>query len=575
MSRRSALEAVGPYFDDSRLPVLGRRALHADVAALSDRVSRRPRRGPADPRTTSITSDSIDLRRRALDQLPRLPRRLVPARACPGLRLPRSSTSSARRPSSSRRSTRSSTATAARRAPTSRRDPGRSALAAQSRASRPGRSGSCSASTGSSGSSTARATPARAQPDAGLRARRRRWLTSAGGVMPSGARVALLARHPRTSPAASSRRRHSRACAGLPSRGSRPRGCRWRPAILLAHLVPPDHFGRVAVMIVVSELALALANQGAGSVFVQRKAARSRACPERGDAGAARRPGAHAHDPVPLPLVTTPLFGEPTTQAVPAALAGVHDRRDGDRAAGDARAPARLPAISMIEIARVLVGSVASVALAVLGLEAEAYVLGFVIGLIVWAMLLVIFGPSSLPRGIGANCARSRASASQPGSPACHGRLRQRRLPDPRREASPRPGRFLLPRLHARRPVRDQDQRHHRPPRVPGVLTNREPRPHARGPLAGDADQRHRHLSDPGAVHRHRPGARAVALRRPVGAGGPARPDPRGGRHGADDQQRHALRCCSQPVAPRPCWPSTSAGSGCWARSSLSRRPTA
>jgi O-antigen/teichoic acid export membrane protein len=38
--------------------------------------------------------------------------------------------------------------------------------------------------------------------------------------------------------------------------------------VLLAHLVPPDQFGRVAVTIVVSELALALANQGAGSVIV-------------------------------------------------------------------------------------------------------------------------------------------------------------------------------------------------------------------------------------------------------------------------------------------------------------------
>ena len=41
--------------------------------------------------------------------------------------------------------------------------------------------------------------------------------------------------------------------------------------ILLAHLVPPADFGRVAIAIVVSELGLALANQGAGSVLVQRK----------------------------------------------------------------------------------------------------------------------------------------------------------------------------------------------------------------------------------------------------------------------------------------------------------------
>ena len=43
-------------------------------------------------------------------------------------------------------------------------------------------------------------------------------------------------------------------------------------AVVLAHLIPPDEFGRVAVAVVVSELALALANEGVGSALVQRRA---------------------------------------------------------------------------------------------------------------------------------------------------------------------------------------------------------------------------------------------------------------------------------------------------------------
>ena len=121
---------------------------------------------------------------------------------------------------------------------------------------------------------------------------------------------------------------------------------------------------------------------------------------------------------VPSPLVATPLFGEETAHlfqllspAFTIAAIGIVPLAMLERRLDFRR-------ISMIEIATVLVGSAASVALAVLGLEAEAYVLGFVIGLIVWAMLLVIVGPRRCRDGTGASCARSRASASPPGSPA-------------------------------------------------------------------------------------------------------------------------------------------------------------
>ena len=168
--------------------------------------------------------------------------------------------------------------------------------------------------------------------------------------------------------------------------------------VLLAHLVPPDQFGRVAVAIVVSELALALANQGAGSVLVQRRTL------DRAHVQATAMLALVAGVALTLatlllaPLVTTPLFGEETTQlfqllspAFTIAAIGIVPLALLERELDFRR-------ISMIEIATVSVGAAASVAYALLGLDAAAYVLGFITGLVVWAVLLVWVGPATLPR---------------------------------------------------------------------------------------------------------------------------------------------------------------------------------
>ena len=168
--------------------------------------------------------------------------------------------------------------------------------------------------------------------------------------------------------------------------------------VLLAHLIPPDEFGRVAVTIVVGELALALANQGAGSALVQRREV------NRGHVEATATLAIVVGVLLSLatlllaPIVTTPLFGEQTTQLFqllsPAfAIAGVGivplamlERRLDFRR------------ISMIEIATATVSAAASVVYALLGLEAEAYVLGFITGLVAWAGLLIAVGPAARPR---------------------------------------------------------------------------------------------------------------------------------------------------------------------------------
>ena len=168
--------------------------------------------------------------------------------------------------------------------------------------------------------------------------------------------------------------------------------------IFLAHLVPPADFGRVAVAVVVSELALALANQGTGSALVQRKTL------DRAHVQSAAMLALIVGTTLMLatfflaPLVTTPLFGEPTTElfrllapAFVIAAVGIVPLAMLERQLDFRR-------ISMIEIVGVLAGALTSVGLALAGLNAQAYVLGALAGMVAWAGLLVVLGPSVLPR---------------------------------------------------------------------------------------------------------------------------------------------------------------------------------
>ena len=119
------------------------------------------------------------------------------------------------------------------------------------------------------------------------------------------------------------------------------------------------------------------------------------------------------------PLVTTPLFGEPTTElfrllspTFVIAAVGIVPLAMLERQLDFRR-------ISMIEIAGVLVGALTSVGLALPGLNAEAYVLGVLAGMVVWAGLLVVFGPSRAAALASAADARDRGiRAPGRGSPA-------------------------------------------------------------------------------------------------------------------------------------------------------------
>ena len=84
-------------------------------------------------------------------------------------------------------------------------------------------------------------------------------------------------------------------------------------AVVLAHLVPPAEFGRVAVATIVGALALSLANEGVGSALVRRREL------ERAHVESAAMLSLLVGAVLTVvtlfvvPLITTPLFGEETT----------------------------------------------------------------------------------------------------------------------------------------------------------------------------------------------------------------------------------------------------------------------
>jgi O-antigen/teichoic acid export membrane protein len=169
-------------------------------------------------------------------------------------------------------------------------------------------------------------------------------------------------------------------------------------AVVLAHLVPPAEFGRVAVAMIIGDLALSLANESVGAALVRLREM-DRAHVESAQLLSLLIGGALTLITLFLvPVVTEPLFGPETTTlfklyspmfliaAIGIVPLAMLERKLDFRT------------ISMIEIATVQATVVCSIAFAVLGLDAEAYVLGTVCGFATWSTLLVIFGPNARPR---------------------------------------------------------------------------------------------------------------------------------------------------------------------------------
>lgn len=170
-------------------------------------------------------------------------------------------------------------------------------------------------------------------------------------------------------------------------------------AVVLAHLVPPAEYGRYAIVLFLPEIALSLVNEGLGIPLVQRKTITGRHIETTMALGMAIGALLTAITFFLAPVVADPLFGKNMSELfqlyspvfivaglliVPLAL--LQRRLDFNR-------------IGISEVVSAAVTTAVSVVLAVMGLDAKAYVLGGLAGLLAWAlMLLVVARVSPLPR---------------------------------------------------------------------------------------------------------------------------------------------------------------------------------
>jgi O-antigen/teichoic acid export membrane protein len=169
--------------------------------------------------------------------------------------------------------------------------------------------------------------------------------------------------------------------------------------IVLAHLITPAQFGRLAVAVIVSEMAEAITAEGLGNALVQRRTL-DRAHLQAGMAlGLVVGLGLTLFTIFIAPLATTPLFGAQTTalfqlfspvfllsgaQIVPLALL---QRRLDFRTS------------SVIELSGVALSAVTAVALAAtFDLQAKAYVIGAIASSVLTLILLLAVTRPPLPR---------------------------------------------------------------------------------------------------------------------------------------------------------------------------------
>jgi lipopolysaccharide exporter len=168
--------------------------------------------------------------------------------------------------------------------------------------------------------------------------------------------------------------------------------------VALARLVSPAQFGRLAVAVIVNEMAMALAAEGLGNALVQRKTLTQRHLEGGMLLGLTIGVTMMVMTIWLVPFATTPLFGSQTTQlfqlfAPVFALAGA-------RIVPLAILQRRLDfrRTSLVELTGSVTAAVIAVALAVGGLEAKSYVIGEIVAGVVTLVMLLAVTPLSLPR---------------------------------------------------------------------------------------------------------------------------------------------------------------------------------
>jgi O-antigen/teichoic acid export membrane protein len=189
-------------------------------------------------------------------------------------------------------------------------------------------------------------------------------------------------------------------------------------AVVLAHLVPPADYGRFAIALVIPEIALSLVNEGLGTPLVRHKALTERHAEGTMAIGVAGGLILTALTYFLAPLLTTPLFGAGTTELIQlyspvftiagvmiVPLAMLQRRLEFNR-------------IGISEVVSAAVTTVVSIALALAGLDGEAFVLGSLAGIFAWAAVLLVFaGSTPLPIWRGAE-AREIAATGAPAAGA-------------------------------------------------------------------------------------------------------------------------------------------------------------
>jgi O-antigen/teichoic acid export membrane protein len=168
--------------------------------------------------------------------------------------------------------------------------------------------------------------------------------------------------------------------------------------VVLARLIPPAAFGIFAVVVIVQELAVTMPMEGVGGAIVQRRAV-SRAHLQSGLAlSVAIGLVLTVATVLAAVLIVGPLFGEQTelltiattpyfligaVYALPMAV--LRRRLDFRR-------------ISILDVSQNLIRVLATLALAVAGLDAPALVFGGMIGMAAVLVLALLFAPVPLPR---------------------------------------------------------------------------------------------------------------------------------------------------------------------------------
>jgi O-antigen/teichoic acid export membrane protein len=168
--------------------------------------------------------------------------------------------------------------------------------------------------------------------------------------------------------------------------------------VVLARLIPPSAFGIFAVVVIVQELAFTMPSEGVGSAIVQRRSVERKhlqgglmlgllmalvmAAVALAAAGLVARP-VYGDETAYLLMLATPCFLLGAVSAVPVAV--LRRRLDFAR-------------LSIIDVASTFTRMSVTVALAFLGLDASALVLGHLVSTVVGAALAWMFAPVPLPR---------------------------------------------------------------------------------------------------------------------------------------------------------------------------------